>query len=67
MTDAEILAELNEGATIVVRSTWYFTGKCMQCSNSEDFICCDDYYDSFEEALETIRDLAGTYGIIERI
>lgn len=67
MTDAEILAELNKGTTIVVRGTWYFTGKSMQCGNSEDFICCDDYYDSFEEALETIRDLAGTDGTIERI
>lgn len=69
MTDEEILAELsnNEGATIVVDNTWYFTGKSMQCSNSSDFVCCDDYYESFEEALESIRHLVGRFGKIERL
>jgi hypothetical protein len=59
MTDQEILAELssNEGKTIVVDNTWYFTGKSMECSNSGDFVCCSDYFNTFEEALECIRNL----------
>ncbi len=61
MTDQEILAELNNnnGKTIVVDNTWYFTGKAMGCSNSADFACCDDYFDTFEEALECIRSFGG--------
>lgn len=61
MTDEEILAELsnNEGKTIVVQNTWYFTGKSMGCTGmTEDYACCSDYYDTFEEALAVIRDLA---------
>ena len=61
MTDQEILAELSnsEGETLVVNNTWYFTGKSMACSNSQDFACCEDYYDTFEEALACIRSLGG--------
>lgn len=61
MTDQEILAELNnnEGKTIVVDNTWYFTGKSMMCSNSQDFVCCDNYFDTFEEALACIRSFGG--------
>lgn len=59
MTDEEILAELSDdnGRTLVVRNTWYFTGKSMACGNDN---CCDDYYDTFEEALETIRFFGGS-------
>lgn len=69
MTDEEILAELrnNKGRTLVVKDTWYFTGKSMSCSNSGDFNCCEDYYNTFQEALEMIRDLAGTTGTIEKL
>ena len=64
MTDEAILLHLLNKTTIVVDNTWYFTGRSMECSNSADFECCSDYYESIEEALESIRRLAGKSGKI---
>lgn len=64
MTDEAILLHLLNKTTIIVDNTWYFTGRSMECSNSADFECCGTYYESFEEALESIRRLAGKNGKI---
>ena len=52
MTDAEIEDHLRNKRTLVVENLWYFTGRAMACTEPG---CCDDYFETFEQAVGTVN------------
>lgn len=51
MTDQEILEALKTDKWVTVGGTWTFFGRHMSCGNPG---CCDDSYDSYEEAADVV-------------
>ncbi len=51
MTEEDIVNALKADKYVIVNNTWYFFGRSMTCSGSDgEYTCCDDSYETYEEA-----------------
>jgi hypothetical protein len=57
---------LEKGGTVLVKNTWTYSKSYMYCySTREDYSCCEDFYDSADEAIEAILEMANDIEEIE--
>lgn len=58
MTYEEVLAALQDSRHISVGYTWSFFGRSMVCGSG----CCNDFYDTLEEAAELAVSMGNSTG-----
>lgn len=59
MSPEEIRLALADGTrTLCVKNIWFFTGRGMSCINDSDFNCCNDRYETTDDAYHALMDLA---------
>lgn len=59
----QIIKHLEGGGRIIVCGTWHFKGLEMECDENMElrdtgYCCCQDHYDSYEEAAQAVSQFA---------
>lgn len=59
----QVIKHLEDGGRVIVDGIWHFKGLDMECVHNmelenTEYCCCQDHYDSYEEAAEDVFELA---------